>query len=360
MYKGLNTHVRCKIGKGHLAMALCLLYYSIMAVMYFVAARNRQKFDIGGSVNKALTLIMYIIVFVMGIRMGSNEEVTSKLGAIGLQSVFISVLTIVLSMLFVTIMRKIMKIDRYGSRLSETVDSKELGLGAEQTEAAEAAAKAEAAAAAEKNKENLKTTLLIAVDVFISMSVGYFLRPMLEGSYEAFDSLSSNAIVVGLCFLTGLVGFSLGLDGTVFHRIREAGSKVLLVPLLMISGTVAAGVIFAFASPFEMKEAVAISLGFGWYTYAPGIITEAGYVMAGAVSFLHNVIRETAGIILIPFIAQKIGYIEATTVPGIAAMDICMPIIERSCRSETIVYGLSNGLCASFACSLLVPIVISL
>lgn len=343
-------------------MELCLLYYSIMAAMYVVAAKNKERFNVSGGVGKALTVIMYIIVFVMGIRMGSNEEVTANLGTIGVQSLLISVLTIAFSILAITLMRKLMKIDKSGTKISGVAGSCKVSETEENTAGgAECISEAEAEEIRRKNKENLKTTLFIAIDVAISMLFGYFaIRPAFAGKYEFFDSFTSNAIVVGLCFLTGLVGFSLGLDGTVFKRIKEAGITVLIVPLLMIVGTVSAGVLFSLLSSFGMKEAVAISLGFGWYTYAPGIISEAGYVMAGAVSFLHNVIRETTGIISIPFIAQKFGYIESTTVPGIAAMDICMPIIERSCRPDTIVYGLSNGLCASLACSMLVPIVISL
>lgn len=333
-----------------------------MAAMYVVAAKNRERLNVSAGVGKALTIIMYIIVFVMGIRMGSNEEVTANLGTIGVQSVLISALTIVFSILAITLMRKLMKIDKSGMRISGVGESRKVSETEGNTvRSADCMSEAEAEEIRQKNRENLRTTLFIAIDVAISMLVGYFaIRPVFAGKYELFDSFTSTAIVVGLCFLTGLVGFSLGLDGTVFKRIKEAGITVLIVPLLMIVGTVSAGVLFSLLSSFSMKEALAISLGFGWYTYAPGIISEAGYVMAGAVSFLHNVIRETTGIISIPFIAQKFGYIEATTVPGIAAMDICMPIIERSCRPDTIVYGLSNGLCASLACSLLVPIVISL
>ena len=61
-----------------------------------------------------------------------------------------------------------------------------------------------------------------------------------------------------------------------------------------------------------------MGFGFGWYTFAPVTITGAGHAMAGAVSFMHNVIRETCGIILIPVLAKKIGYIEVCDLPGVA------------------------------------------
>lgn len=334
-------------------MGLLVLYYAIMIGFYFIASRLRgRRENLEGVAGKGLTVMMYIIVFIMGIRMGSNEEVTSNLGTIGVQAVIITVLTIGLSVLFVTIMRKIMKLDKHGDKITRLEDNTaEIFEVEEMLEAEEDA----------KSSNNLKTTLYIAIDVAVAMLIGYFaIRPMFADNYAQFDTVTSNAIVVGLCVMLAFVGFSLGLDGTVISKLKETGIKVILVPMMLVLGTTAGGVIFSLTSSFSIKEGLAICWGFGWYTYAPGVIAEAGYVIASAVSFLHNVIRETVGIIGIPLFAQKFGYLEATTVPGIASMDVCMPIIERSCRQDTIVYGFCNGLLTSLVCSLLVPIIISL
>ena len=49
-------------------------------------------------------------------------------------------------------------------------------------------------------------------------------------------------------------------------------------------------------------------------------------------------------ILLIPFVAKKIGYIETTGMPGAAAMDVCLPIVEKSTRSDIAVYSLYQDL----------------
>lgn len=334
-------------------MLLVIWYYVVLIAGYFAAAKLRNKREkLEGVVNKGLTAIMYLIVLIMGIRMGSNEEIIANLGTIGIQSVVITVLTIAFSVIFVTIMRKVMKIDRYGDSLTHTDEN-----AAEIAELEELLEEEQAA----KSKENLKTTLYIAIAVTVAMLTGYFIiRPMFAQNYAAFDTVTSNAIIAGLSVLMGLVGFSLGLDGTVLSKLKETGLKALLVPMMLVLGTSFAGILFSLITDFSVKEALAISWGFGWYTYAPGVIAEAGYVIASAVSFLHNVIRETTGIIAIPFFAQKIGYLEATVVPGISSMDVCMPIIERSCREDSIVYGCCNGLMTTLVCSLGVPFVIAL
>ena len=109
--------------------------------------------------------------------------------------------------------------------------------------------------------------------------------------------------------------------------------------------------------PMTLREGLAISAGFGWYTLAPSVISGAGHAVAGAVSFLHNVLRETLGIILLPLAASKIGCIEAVTLPGTCAMDVCLPIVERSCSAETLPYSFTTGMAACLFSALLVPLI---
>ena len=84
------------------------------------------------------------------------------------------------------------------------------------------------------------------------------------------------------------------------------------------------------------------------------------HLIAGTVAFVHNVIRETASIILIPLCAKRIGYLEATAMPGISAMDICMPIIERSCREDTIIYAFLTGIFMNITASIGVPVIMGI
>ena len=77
--------------------------------------------------------------------------------------------------------------------------------------------------------------------------------------------------------------------------MRGAGLGVVLVPIFSVIGSLLAGVVYALLSPVTLREGLAISAGFGWYTMAPSVISGAGHAVAGAISFLHNVLRETMG-----------------------------------------------------------------
>ena len=165
-------------------------------------------------------------------------------------------------------------------------------------------------------------------------------------------------IKIGLCLLLLFVGIDLGLDGTVIENFRKVGFRILVFPVVVVIATLVGASVSGMLMGLSFKEAAAVGAGFGWYTLAPGIIMEAGYLTASAVSFLHNVMRELFSILLIPMVAQKIGYIETTGMPGAAAMDVCLPIVEKSTRSDIAVYSFVSGVILSILVPVLVPLII--
>ena len=317
------------------------MYWSAMVIMYVIASRLRNRKENFKWVSEAINVPIYVLVLLMGLRMGANKEIVDSLGTIGVQSVIVSVLVIGSSILGVILMRAVLKMDRYGNVGADRVPN-----GQKPEKAAEA------------NVAGIRSTIIIGGLVAIGMAVGYFLIYKKYSVQDAFLEKSDPAITVLLIILLAFVGFSLGLDGSVFGNIKKAGARVFLFPLAIVAGTIVGGVIYGLISSLSIREGVAVAAGFGWYSYAPNIIAQAGYPVASAISFLHNVIREVVGIIGIPFFATKIGYIEATAVPGIAAMDVCMPIIEKYARKDTVVYGFATGLLMCILVPLIVPLAI--
>lgn len=334
-------------------MTLLLLYWGIMILCYLAAWRLRAYADRFGFISGALNVVIYILVFIMGLRMGANEEVTSSLGTIGIQSLFITVFTVTGSMLGVAALRKVLGLNRLGlpSGLPEASTD-------ERHEADEPENGTSQAGADAKENGSAKTTIFILSCVAAGMLLGYLIIPRFFEDGDVFQDMSGTWLVVGICILLGLVGFNLGLDGKVIKSLKNAGIKVALFPIAAIVGSLVFGALYGFVSPLTVREAMAVSAGFGWYTFAPGVIAEAGHAVAGAVSFMHNVIRETAGIIIIPVAVARIGCLEATAIPGVAAMDICLPIVEKSCPPEIVIYSFCMGLMMSTAVPLLVPLII--
>lgn len=321
-----------------------ILYLGMTVIGYIAGSKlrdNREKLGWRGGVS---TAALTCLVLLMGMRMGSNEEITDNLSTIGVTALVMTVAVIMCSIGAVFIVRKFMGIDRYGRF-------------ADEREAVEAQAEKHGAEG-EKSGINMMT-LLIVVAVIVGMAAGYFvIRNAFAGNMDAFSSIASTGIKIGLCILLVFVGMDLGLEGTVIQNFRKVGLRIFIFPVAVAVGTLTASGITGVLMGLTLKESLAIGAGFGWYSLAPGIIMDAGYLTASAVSFLHNVMRELLAILFMPLVAAKIGYIETTSMPGSAAMDVCLPIVEKATRSDIAVYSFVSGVILSALVPVLVPIII--
>lgn len=331
-------------------MADLFLYLGITVVGYFIGSKVRVYKERLLWTGKVQTVAITCLVMLMGMRMGSNSEITENLSTIGVSAFVITLVTMIFSIGAIFITRKLMKIDKYGRLPS--VDNEKMGV---QDDAA-----ADKAELEEEKKGGINLmTVLIVIAVAVGMLIGYFvIRSAFEGNMESFENMAGLGIKIGLCLLLVFVGIDLGLDGTVVENFKRVGIRILAFPAVVVIGTLVGAGISGMLMGLSIKESLAVGAGFGWYTLAPGIIMEAGYITASAVSFLHNVMRELLSILFIPLVAQKIGYIETTGMPGAAAMDVCLPIVEKSTRSDIAVYSFVSGVILSILVPVLVPVII--
>lgn len=321
------------------------LYLAMAVVGFFCGSRLREHQRLIQWTGRLQTVAIIILIFAMGMRMGSNQEVIDNLNSIGLYALIMTISIIIFSVAAMTGARKIMRIDRFGNlrdkQASAPEDSQDAG-------------------SEESNEKKLNSmTVIILLCVAGGLAFGHFIVPEIFSDMEAFGGLVGTMINVGLCVLLYFVGFDMGVDGTALQHFRQVGLRVLIFPAAVMLGTlVGAAVCVPFLSWISLREALAIGGGFGWYTFAPGIIMEAGLVTASAVSFMHNVMREFISVLIIPLVAKKIGYLEAMAVPACSSMDVCLPLIERSTRGDIAMYSFISGVVQSAAVPIVVPLVL--
>ena len=330
-------------------MGMVAVYWAILISCYIIASKLRNMADKFTFLPAAMMASIYILVFTMGLRMGINRQVTSSLGSIGLKALIITAFTIAGSVAAIFAVRKLLGMDRFGNVGRDSVSDE--CHDAQKTDTKE-----------QKKSIDFKSTIIIFALVAAGIVIG---KAVVADNFPQilpqFSDIAGNALTFFLCVLIAVIGFDLGMSGTVAKNLRSMGARIIAFPIAVASGTFITGIITGCLMGFSVKESLAISAGFGWYSYAPAIITAAGpqYAVAGAVSFMHNVIREMAGILLIPIFARKIGYLESLGIPGIGAMDVCMPMVERSCREDTVVYSFVTGFVLCIITSLLVPLLMS-
>lgn len=193
-------------------------------------------------------------------------------------------------------------------------------------------------------------TKVILISVVCGMLAGYFFLP------GWFINISGDMLVAGLCILLFFVGMDIGREGTLVENFKKAGWRIIVFPFAIIAGTFAGSLAAGLILPsLGIRDALSVGAGFGWYTLAPVMLAEYSTTVS-AISFLHNVMRELLGILLIPIVAKKIGYIETVSLPGAAAMDVCLPVVEKSTRGDIAVYSFLSGVVLSIA----VPVFVGL
>ena len=343
-------------------MSDLILYLCVTTVGYFAGSRIRAKKDKFGWTGRVQLIALILMVFLMGTRMGANEEVTKNISSIGVSALFITLATMICSVLGIFLARHILGIDRYGRmqkrRNMKNSEEKDRSVPEKISEPGNSQpGKTED----EEKGGSGGMTIAVLLSVTAGLLIGYFaVRSIFGSDMGQFDQMAGFGIKIGLCLLLFFVGLDLGIEGTVIENFRQVGFRILAFPAAVIAGTLFGAFLCAFFVNLSMKECLAVGAGFGWYTLAPGIIMESGYVTASAVSFLHNVMRELFSVVLIPVVAKRIGYIETTGMPGAAAMDVCLPVVEKATRSDIAVYSFLSGVVLSILVPVLVPLVLSM
>lgn len=189
----------------------------------------------------------------------------------------------------------------------------------------------------------------IIVSVIVGLLFGFFLAP------DAVVNASQMIINCALIFLVFTVGIDLGMQSNLWESIKKAGFSVFLLPFAVVLGTLTMGTLTAIILPYTAGEMLAVSAGLGWYSLVPAMLLDYSSELS-AVSFLHNVMRELIGIMLIPVVASKVGWLECIGLPGASTMDVCLPVVERCTSPKMAIYAFVSGA----VLSLIVPFMIKL
>ena len=320
------------------------LYLGICIAGYIAAIPLRNHKDKLAWTGPAQTISVLFLVFVMGLRIGANDEIVKNLGSYGIYALVITFFTLTGSILAVLFVRKVfLKMDRYGLVIDDASKTT--------AKAAESEAKETAGGKVDS------MTIMIVGCVTAGILCGFFVcRNLFD--FQQFNAAAGTAITIGLCILLIFVGLGLGLEGQVINNFKRVGLKIVVIPIAIAVGTLAGGTIAGIVLPMPVNESVAVSAGLAWYSLGSAILLDAGLVSAGAISFMHNVMRELFAIIFIPIVAKKLGYVEALALPASPAMDVCLPLVERSTSGTVAVYSFISGFVLSMAVPFLVPLFI--
>ena len=279
------------------------------------------------------TAALLLLIFTLGAELGANEEIVASLGVIGLNAFLITAAAMAGSLLAVHILRKyILKLDKHGQPAGSAQTQEKHG---------------------EKVKVDHTLTLLIVFTVALGMVLGHFVLP------DALAVHCGQIIQLGLYLLLFLVGLDLGRQEGMLSSVRQAGLRVVLVPLAVMVGTFTVTALAGLLLPLGPKDCVAAAAGFGWYSLAPTLLAPYSLTVS-ATAFLSNVLHELFAIVLAPIVAQRFGYIETVALPGAAAMDTVLPVVVSATDQRMAIYSFTSGVILSLSVPLFIPAIIAL
>jgi len=157
-----------------------------------------------------------------------------------------------------------------------------------------------------------------------------------------------------LIFLLFLIGIQLRNNGMTLRQI-VLNRRGMIVAVVVVASSLAAGVINAFLLNLPLKTGLAMASGFGWYSLSGILLTDAYGPVIGSATFFNDLARELIAIMLIPGLVRR-SRSSALGLCGATSMDFTLPVLQRSGGIEMVPAAIVHG----FILSLLVPILMAI
>ena len=83
-----------------------LMYFGILALGWFISSKGKIHGKLMKKISSIQSIILFGLVFIMGVRIGMDEQILSSIGQIGIMAAVFALMTGLFSILFVYIARK--------------------------------------------------------------------------------------------------------------------------------------------------------------------------------------------------------------------------------------------------------------
>lgn len=191
-------------------------------------------------------------------------------------------------------------------------------------------------------QESGKYVLIIALGVIAGI---IFKHPL---------SSLSQIINLLLFILLFVIGHQMRIGGVALKDAIFNTTGMKLAAIIIVSSLIA-GVISALILNIPIGRGLMLSSGFGWYTLSSILDSQLINQDFGTTAFFIDFSRELVAIIFLPslgryFPVSMVGYCGGT------AMDFSLPIIKQNLHSNCVILAISSGMILSLAVPILIPL----
>lgn len=283
-------------------------------------------------VQPAITAIIWLLLFLLGVEVGSDPEVVGGLATLGIAALAIFAFSVAGSIAASWLLWR-------GIRRHRTVAAAD-GAGSDGDESSRPSVWA-----------SLKGSLVI---------VAFFAAGSLVGLFLPFDVAGTGVSAYVLYALMFCVGITLGHDATLASRVRQLDPRLALLPLATAVGTLLGSAAAATMLPWGVTDTLAVGSGFGYYSLSGIFITDLRGPELATVALLCNVMREIFTLLAAPVVARLFGPLAAVSIGGATTFDTTLPIITQSAGRSYAVVSIFHGCALDFSVPFLVTFFCSL
>ncbi len=288
---------------------------------------------------RIVTWLIWLLLFLLGIEVGSNEMIVRSLPTLGVEALLLSSAATLGCCVLAWMLWRVSKNNTVQENAKKETSADKEGNPAE--------------------KEGLQGSSLIRGLKVMKGSlivVGFFVIGLLGGIEKMVPSwlLDGDVSFVALCGLLLFVGLGIGLNPEMKKEVRSLSPRMALLPVVTIIGSWLGALLIWTVLHRTLSDCMAINSGFAYYSLSSIFITEYRGAELGTIALLANIIREMLTLLGAPLMARWFGPLAPISAGGATTMDTTLPILSQTVGQRYIALSIYHGFVVDFTVPFLV------
>mgnify|MGYP000679024045 FL=1 len=288
---------------------------------------------------RIVTWLIWLLLFLLGIEVGSNEMIVRSLPTLGVEALLLSSAATLGCCVLAWMLWRVSKNNTVQENAKNETSADKEGNPAE--------------------KEGLQGSSLIRGLKVMKGSlivVGFFVIGLLGGIEKMVPLwlLDGDVSFVALCGLLLFVGLGIGLNPEMKKEVRSLSPRMALLPVVTIIGSWLGALLIWTELHRTLSDCMAINSGFAYYSLSSIFITEYRGAELGTIALLANIIREMLTLLGAPLMAHWFGQLAPISAGGATTMDTTLPILSQTVGQRYIALSIYHGFVVDFTVPFLV------
>lgn len=315
---------------------------------------------------RIVTWLIWLLLFLLGIEVGSNEMIVRSLPTLGVEALLLSSAATLGCCVLAWALWRVSK-DHTAQEnakketletLTEEISSDKKSSAEEETSAVKEETSADKEGKPAENKDLQESSLLRGLKVMKGslIVVGFFVIGLLGGIEKMVPSwlLDGDVSFVALCGLLLFVGLGIGLNPEMKKEVRSLSPRMALLPVVTIIGSWLGALLIWTVLHRTLSDCMAINSGFAYYSLSSIFITEYRGAELGTIALLANIIREMLTLLGAPLMARWFGPLAPISAGGATTMDTTLPILSQTVGQRYVALSIYHGFVVDFTVPFLV------